>query len=159
MPKQYSENTKLSSFIISYFVYNFQVKICEAKGLPKDLSNFVFCQYSFWGHDDPISVPPEINPDTSKDKKDSKCIKFNHERVRSMEEQGKCFNQSAEGAVFGWFEKREITQLVIILSALILAQLIQKKLLSEVLIKLYFCILQNDLYYKIQIKLLQPKTS
>lgn len=66
------------------FVYNFQVKICEAKGLPKDLSNFVFCQYSFWGHDDPISVPPEINPDTSKDKKDTKCIKFNHERVRSM---------------------------------------------------------------------------
>ncbi|XP_053390550.1 kinesin-like protein KIF13A [Mercenaria mercenaria] len=42
------------------------VKICEAKGLPKDLSNFVFCQYSFWGHDDPISVPPEIHPDTSK---------------------------------------------------------------------------------------------
>lgn len=68
--------------LLSIFVFYFQIKICEAKGLPKDLSNFVFCQYSFWGNDDPISVPPEINPETSaSERKDTKCIKFGHERV------------------------------------------------------------------------------
>ncbi|XP_060606101.1 kinesin-like protein KIF13A, partial [Ruditapes philippinarum] len=77
-----------------------RVKICEAKGLPKDLSNFVFCQYSFWGHDEPISVPPEINPDTSKDKRDSKCIKFNHERDFKVYMSEEFIEYAQEGALF-----------------------------------------------------------
>ena len=58
-----------------------QVKIHEAKGLPKDLSHFVFCQYSFWGYEDSVSVPPEISPDTLVEKRNTKTVKFTHERV------------------------------------------------------------------------------
>jgi len=35
-----------------------QVVIKDARGLPPALSNFVFCQYTFWGHPDLIVVPP-----------------------------------------------------------------------------------------------------
>ena len=64
-----------------FCLYSNQVKVHEAKSLPKDLSHFVFCQYSFWGYEDPISVPPEMNPETSLDRKNTKTIKFSHERV------------------------------------------------------------------------------
>ena len=57
------------------------MKIHEAKGLPKDLSHFVFCQYSFWGYEDSVSVPPEISPDTLVEKRNTKTVKFTHERV------------------------------------------------------------------------------
>ena len=35
----------------------------SAKGLPRALSHFVFCQYSFWSHPDPVIVPPSIGKD------------------------------------------------------------------------------------------------
>ncbi|WAR16223.1 KI13A-like protein [Mya arenaria] len=57
-----------------------RVKIKEAKGLPKDLSNFVFCQYTFWDHDEMVSVPPDINPDTSCQGRTTKTVMFAHER-------------------------------------------------------------------------------
>ncbi|KAM4735358.1 kinesin-like protein KIF13A isoform 2-T2 [Anableps anableps] len=41
-----------------------RVRIKEATGLPLNLSNFVFCQYTFWEHSEPIVAPPMVSPDT-----------------------------------------------------------------------------------------------
>ncbi|XP_011483487.1 kinesin-like protein KIF13A isoform X5 [Oryzias latipes] len=40
-----------------------RVRIREATGLPLNLSNFVFCQYTFWDYGEPIVVPPMVSPD------------------------------------------------------------------------------------------------
>ncbi|XP_021365352.1 kinesin-like protein KIF13B isoform X2 [Mizuhopecten yessoensis] len=59
------------------------VRICisGAKGLPPALSNFVFCQYTFWGNEDTVVVPPEIHPDSSAHKKsDTISFKFQHSK-------------------------------------------------------------------------------
>jgi kinesin family member 13 len=37
------------------------VTIKQATGLPPSLSNYVFCQYSIWGHPDPIVVAPVVD--------------------------------------------------------------------------------------------------
>uniref|UniRef100_A0A8D3BE54 Kinesin family member 13A n=1 Tax=Scophthalmus maximus TaxID=52904 RepID=A0A8D3BE54_SCOMX len=39
------------------------VRIREATGLPLNLSNFVFCQYTFWEHGEPTVAPPMVSPD------------------------------------------------------------------------------------------------
>ncbi|RVE56001.1 hypothetical protein OJAV_G00231620 [Oryzias javanicus] len=41
------------------------VKILQATGLPRHLSNFVFCQYHFWGQEDPVFTAPEVTPSSS----------------------------------------------------------------------------------------------
>ncbi|KAF4102706.1 hypothetical protein G5714_015589 [Onychostoma macrolepis] len=41
-----------------------RVRIREASGLPLNLSNFVFCQYSFWEQSEPAVAPPIVSPDT-----------------------------------------------------------------------------------------------
>ncbi|XP_075893594.1 kinesin-like protein KIF13B isoform X4 [Nelusetta ayraudi] len=41
------------------------VKILQASGLPRHLSNFVFCQFHFWGQEMPVYVPPEVTPSSS----------------------------------------------------------------------------------------------
>uniref|UniRef100_A0A3B4TYT3 Kinesin family member 13B n=1 Tax=Seriola dumerili TaxID=41447 RepID=A0A3B4TYT3_SERDU len=41
------------------------VKILQATGLPRHLSNFVFCQYHFWGQEEPVFIPPEVVPSSS----------------------------------------------------------------------------------------------
>ncbi|XP_054637398.1 kinesin-like protein KIF13A isoform X5 [Dunckerocampus dactyliophorus] len=40
-----------------------RVRIREATGLPLNLSNFVFCQYTFWEHGEPTVAPPLVSPD------------------------------------------------------------------------------------------------
>ncbi|KAM8870194.1 kinesin-like protein KIF13A isoform 2-T2 [Spinachia spinachia] len=40
-----------------------RVRIREATGLPTNLSNFVFCQYTFWEHGEPTVAPPMVSPD------------------------------------------------------------------------------------------------
>ncbi|XP_063219921.1 kinesin-like protein KIF13A isoform X3 [Bacillus rossius redtenbacheri] len=60
-----------------------RVTIKQASGLPLSLSNFVFCQYSFWGHPDSIAVPPVVNPEEpvhSSFGRDSMTFKFDHTR-------------------------------------------------------------------------------
>uniref|UniRef100_A0A665WGX5 Kinesin family member 13Bb n=1 Tax=Echeneis naucrates TaxID=173247 RepID=A0A665WGX5_ECHNA len=42
-----------------------QVKILQATGLPRHLSNFVFCQYHFWGQEEPVFIAPEVAPSSS----------------------------------------------------------------------------------------------
>ncbi|XP_028835359.1 kinesin-like protein KIF13A isoform X2 [Denticeps clupeoides] len=41
-----------------------RVRIREATGLPFNLSNFVFCQYTFWEHVEATVAPPMVSPDT-----------------------------------------------------------------------------------------------
>ncbi|XP_060789726.1 kinesin-like protein KIF13B isoform X2 [Neoarius graeffei] len=51
------------------------IKILQATGLPQYLSNFVFCQYSFWDQAEPIIVAPEVDPSTSSpSSKDPHCM-------------------------------------------------------------------------------------
>ncbi|XP_051922596.1 kinesin-like protein KIF13A isoform X3 [Hippocampus zosterae] len=40
-----------------------RIRIREATGLPLNLSNFVFCQYTFWEHGEPTVAPPMVSPD------------------------------------------------------------------------------------------------
>ncbi|XP_057709910.1 kinesin-like protein KIF13B isoform X2 [Corythoichthys intestinalis] len=51
------------------------IKILQATGLPQHLSNFVFCQYSFWDQPEPIIVAPEVDPSSSSPgSKDPHCM-------------------------------------------------------------------------------------
>ncbi|XP_036405326.1 kinesin-like protein KIF13B isoform X2 [Megalops cyprinoides] len=51
------------------------IKILQATGLPQYLSNFVFCQYSFWDQVEPIIVAPEVDPSASSpSSKDPQCM-------------------------------------------------------------------------------------
>lgn len=57
------------------------VTIKQASGLPLSLSHFVFCQYTFWNHPEPIVVPPVVNPEHQvlpTGHKESIIFKFNH---------------------------------------------------------------------------------
>ncbi|XP_041422243.1 kinesin-like protein KIF13A isoform X2 [Xenopus laevis] len=51
-----------------------RVRIKEATGLPLNLSNFVFCQYTFWDQPEPTVAPPMVNPDTPSPR--SKDVQF-----------------------------------------------------------------------------------
>ena len=52
-----------------------QIKILQATGLPQYLSNFVFCQYSFWDQSEPIIVAPEVDTSSSSPStKDPYCM-------------------------------------------------------------------------------------
>ncbi|XP_070208560.1 kinesin-like protein KIF13A isoform X2 [Littorina saxatilis] len=60
------------------------IRVCikEARGLPPALAHFVFCQYNFWGHQESVVVPPEINPEhLEKREDDTVAFTFNHEKV------------------------------------------------------------------------------
>uniref|UniRef100_A0A8C7MGL1 Kinesin family member 13B n=1 Tax=Oncorhynchus kisutch TaxID=8019 RepID=A0A8C7MGL1_ONCKI len=51
------------------------IKILQATGLPQYLSNFVFCQYSFWDQAEPVIVAPEVDPSASSpSSKDPHCM-------------------------------------------------------------------------------------
>ncbi|XP_059927516.1 kinesin-like protein KIF13B isoform X3 [Gadus macrocephalus] len=51
------------------------LKILQATGLPQYLSNFVFCQYSFWDQPEPVIVAPEVDTSTSSPgAKDPHCM-------------------------------------------------------------------------------------
>ncbi|XP_048842294.1 LOW QUALITY PROTEIN: kinesin-like protein KIF13B [Brienomyrus brachyistius] len=50
------------------------IKILQATGLPRFLSNFVFCLYSFWGLSEPVCVAPEVDPTISCSSKDPQSM-------------------------------------------------------------------------------------
>ncbi|XP_041661644.1 kinesin-like protein KIF13B isoform X2 [Cheilinus undulatus] len=54
---------------------NCVIKILQANGLPRHLSNFVFCQYHFWGQEEAVFIPPEVAPSSpsSSTSKDPQC--------------------------------------------------------------------------------------
>lgn len=52
------------------------------------MSNFVFCQYTFWGQEDSVVVPPQINPDMVERQNstgDTVMVKFQHKKVRGVQ--------------------------------------------------------------------------
>ncbi|XP_068070379.1 kinesin-like protein KIF13A isoform X4 [Danio rerio] len=57
-----------------------RVRIKEASGLPLHLSNFVFCQYSFWDQSEPTVAPPLVSPDTPTARSHDQefTVRFNH---------------------------------------------------------------------------------
>ncbi|XP_061089735.1 kinesin-like protein KIF13A isoform X2 [Conger conger] len=57
-----------------------RVRIREATGLPLNLSNFVFSQYTFWEQGEPTVAPPMVSPDTpSPHTPDSQfTVRFDH---------------------------------------------------------------------------------
>ena len=63
-----------------------QVTIKNAAGLPPSLSHFVFCQYHFWGEQDPTVVPPTDPENNTNDilklgqTTDVAMFNFNHTR-------------------------------------------------------------------------------
>lgn len=61
-----------------------QVRIREATGLPLNLSNFVFCQYTFWEHGEPTVAPPMVSPDRPSPRSPDAqfTVQFDHCKVR-----------------------------------------------------------------------------
>ena len=60
-----------------------RLRIVSATGLPPSLSQFVFCQYMFWGDSDLCLVPPKSNPDAPMGRlkaNDSANFTFDHSR-------------------------------------------------------------------------------
>uniref|UniRef100_A0A3Q3S7K5 Kinesin family member 13A n=1 Tax=Mastacembelus armatus TaxID=205130 RepID=A0A3Q3S7K5_9TELE len=57
-----------------------RVRIREATGLPLNLSNFVFCQYTFWEHGEPTVAPPMVSPDRPSPRSPDAqfTVQFNH---------------------------------------------------------------------------------
>uniref|UniRef100_A0A3P8ZRB0 Kinesin family member 13Bb n=1 Tax=Esox lucius TaxID=8010 RepID=A0A3P8ZRB0_ESOLU len=74
------------------------VRIIQATGLPRHLSNFVFCQYHFWGQEEPVFIAPEVEPSTpSTTSREPLCtVLFDSNKVCVSEE---LLEFLAEGAV------------------------------------------------------------
>uniref|UniRef100_A0A8C3RBF6 Kinesin family member 13A n=1 Tax=Cyanoderma ruficeps TaxID=181631 RepID=A0A8C3RBF6_9PASS len=77
-----SENSseKETVVVMTTSVLSPQVKIKEATGLPPNLSNFVFCQYTFWDQCESTVAAPVVDPDVpSPQSKDAHfTVTFSH---------------------------------------------------------------------------------
>ncbi|TRY86731.1 hypothetical protein DNTS_029013 [Danionella cerebrum] len=54
------------------------IKVLQATGLPTHLSNFVFCQYDFWDHPDPVFITPEVDVDAPSNREPQSLVLFDH---------------------------------------------------------------------------------
>ncbi|XP_044026286.1 kinesin-like protein KIF13B isoform X2 [Siniperca chuatsi] len=80
---------------------NCVVKILQANGLPRHLSNFVFCQYHFWGLEEPVFIAPEVAPSSSSSaSRDPQCtVVFDSAKELSVPVSEEFVEFLAEGAV------------------------------------------------------------
>ncbi|XP_024867905.1 kinesin-like protein KIF13A isoform X1 [Temnothorax curvispinosus] len=81
-----------------------RVTIKQATGLPLSLSHFVFCQYMFWNHPEPIVVPPMVNAELSNanciiGQRDSLAFKFDDTRDFTIPITEEFMEHVAEGAL------------------------------------------------------------
>ncbi|XP_070160502.1 kinesin-like protein KIF13A isoform X5 [Polyergus mexicanus] len=81
-----------------------RVTIKQATGLPLSLSHFVFCQYMFWGHPEPIVVPPMVNAEVPNSnciigQRDSLAFKFDHTKDFTIPITEEFMEHAAEGAL------------------------------------------------------------
>ncbi|XP_073985612.1 kinesin heavy chain 73 isoform X1 [Rhodnius prolixus] len=80
-----------------------KVTIKQASGLPPSLSNFVFCQYTFWTHPESIAVPPKMNPDPTllqkRTNNDSMTFTFDHTKEFTFAVTEEFIEHCAEGAL------------------------------------------------------------
>ncbi|XP_074471910.1 kinesin-like protein KIF13B isoform X3 [Sebastes fasciatus] len=77
------------------------VKILQANGLPRHLSNFVFCQYHFWGQEEVVFIAPEMEPASSPStSRDPQCtVVFDSTKELSVPMSEDFVEFLAEGAV------------------------------------------------------------
>uniref|UniRef100_A0A3B5BAX0 Kinesin family member 13B n=1 Tax=Stegastes partitus TaxID=144197 RepID=A0A3B5BAX0_9TELE len=77
------------------------VKLLQATGLPRHLSNFVFCQYHFWGQEEPVFTAPEVAPSSSSSaSRDPQCtVVFDSAKELSVPVSEDFVEFLAEGAV------------------------------------------------------------
>ncbi|XP_076027020.1 kinesin-like protein KIF13B isoform X2 [Genypterus blacodes] len=77
------------------------VKILQASCLPRYLSNFVFCQYHFWGQEEPVFVAPEMEvPSQSSASRDPQCtVVFDNAKELSVSVSEDFVEFLADGAV------------------------------------------------------------
>ncbi|KAM9798359.1 kinesin-like protein KIF13B [Neosynchiropus ocellatus] len=77
------------------------VKILQATGLPRHLSNFVFCQYHFWGQEEVVFIAPEMaESNSSSASKDPQCtVVFDSAKELSVPVSEDFVEFLAEGAV------------------------------------------------------------
>ncbi|XP_062912548.1 kinesin-like protein KIF13B [Mobula hypostoma] len=78
-----------------------RIKILQATGLPRHLSNFVFCQYTFWDQTEPTMVAPEVDPSSlSPAGKDPECmVVFDHCKEFSVSLSEDLLEYLSEGAL------------------------------------------------------------
>jgi len=79
-----------------------RVSIKGAKGLPLSLSNYVFCQYSFWTYSDIIVVPSVGHPKTPKPSRnfhETSYFKFEHTREFTAQKTEEFLEYCSEGAL------------------------------------------------------------
>lgn len=73
-----------------------RVHIKQACGLPISLSHFVFCQYSFWNHPEPIAVPQTVVPEVHQNVHHPK---FDHIKDFTVSVTEEFLEHCAEGAL------------------------------------------------------------
>lgn len=73
-----------------------RVSIKQASGLPLSLSNFVFCQYTFWGHQEAV-VPVNTSDLTALNQ--NMTFKFEHEKDYTVNVTEEFLEHCAEGAL------------------------------------------------------------
>ncbi|XP_070377982.1 kinesin-like protein KIF13A isoform X1 [Dermacentor albipictus] len=78
-----------------------RVAIRSAVGLPPSLSNFVFCQYTFWGHTEAVVVAPVVDTDAKPGSPGNANItfKFNHVQDHVVPVTEEFVEHCAEGAL------------------------------------------------------------
>ena len=74
-----------------------RIAIRSAKGLPKSLSNFVFCQYSFWNSNDPVVIPSE--QDLINHREIDKVFRFDHANEFTIPITEEFLDHCADGAL------------------------------------------------------------
>lgn len=74
-----------------------QVSIKQASGLPLSLSNFVFCQYTFWGQEE--AVVPVVNNTEIPSANQNSIFKFDHTQDYSVNVTEEFLEHCAEGAL------------------------------------------------------------
>ncbi|KAM7395801.1 hypothetical protein PAMA_007203 [Pampus argenteus] len=77
------------------------IKILQATGLPRHLSNFVFCQYHYWGQEEPVFIPPEVaSSSSSSASRDPQCtVVFDSAKELSVSVSEDFVEFLSEGAV------------------------------------------------------------
>ncbi|XP_018578799.1 kinesin-like protein KIF13B isoform X2 [Anoplophora glabripennis] len=73
-----------------------RVHIKQATGLPISLAHFVFCQYSFWNHPDPIVVPDATD---AHGQKQPTTVRFEHIHDFTVNLSEEYIDHCAEGAL------------------------------------------------------------
>lgn len=74
-----------------------RVSIKQATGLPLTLSNFVFCQYTFWGHQE--TVVPVAKSERQNNNNQNKTFKFEHTQDYTVTLNEEFLEHCADGAL------------------------------------------------------------